>query len=96
VLTRIFFKEKPLNALVSLAEKDKVWYASMLAKKIDCTYPHMLKILDIFEKNGLVVTEGQGRIRIVRLTQKGEDLAADLQNALRRISRIEGSENKWK
>ncbi len=90
MITTIFFKEKPLRTLVSLADNEKVWYASMLCKETDCTYPHMLKILGMFEKEGLVRAEGQGRIRIVRLTEKGEDLATEVKALLRRIEKLEG------
>ena len=87
MLTHIFFKEKPVKTLVSLAKKERVWYASMLCKEIDCTYPHMINILNMFEGEGLIETEGQGRIRIVRLTQRGEDLAHDFENVIRRMDR---------
>jgi predicted transcriptional regulator len=87
MITPIFFKEKPLRTLVSLAKKDRVWYASMLCKEIDCTYPHMMKVLQMFETEGLVESEGQGRIKIIRLTDKGEDLARDFETVLRRIEK---------
>jgi predicted transcriptional regulator len=87
MLAPIFFKEKPLRTLVCLAKKDRVWYASMVCKEIDCTYPHMINIINLFEDEGLVATEDQGRIRIIRLTPKGEDLAHDLENVVRRMDR---------
>ena len=87
MITPIFFKEKPLNTLVSLGKKDRIWYASMLCKEIDCTYPHMMKVLKMFEQHGLIETEGSGRIKIIRLTEKGEDLAKDLENVLRRMDK---------
>ena len=49
----------------------------------------MMKILQGFEQTGLVSSEGQGRIKIIRLTDSGEDLARDLQTVLRRIQKIE-------
>lgn len=91
MITPIFFKDKPLRALVSLGKKDKIWYASMLCKEIDCTYPHMMKLMDIFESEGLIKTEGQGRINIIRLTEKGEDLSQELENLLRRIDKLDDS-----
>ena len=87
MITPIFFKEKPLRTLVCLAKKDRVWYASMLCKEIDCTYPHMMKVLQMFDEHGLTETEGSGRIKIIRLTEKGEDLAKDLENVLRRMEK---------
>ena len=89
MLNRVFFNQKPVKTLASLAREDRVWYASMLCKEIDCTYPHMMNILQGFEQAGLISTEGQGRIKIIRLTEFGEDLARDLQTVLRRIQKIE-------
>ena len=85
-------KEKPVRTLVSLAKKDRVWYASMLCKEIDCTYPHMINILNTFENEGLTESEGQGRIRVIRLTEKGEDLAHDFENVIRRVQKYDEGE----
>lgn len=84
----IFFKEKPLRTLVCLAKKDRIWYPSMLCKEIDCTYPHMMSVLEVFEAQKLIESEEQGRIRIVRLTEKGEDLAKDFETVLRRMDKM--------
>lgn len=84
----IFFKEKPLRTLVTLAKKDRIWYPSMLCKEIDCTYPHMMSVLEVFENQKLIESEEQGRIRIVRLTEKGEDLAKDFETVLRRMDKM--------
>lgn len=95
VLPPIFFNEKPVDALASLANEDKAWYASLLAKEIDCTYPHMVNILDKFKENDLIETEKEGRVKRINLTPQGEDLAMDLQNIKRRMERIsEGNEEE--
>lgn len=88
----VFLKEKPVRTLVALAKKDRVWYASMLCKETDCTYPHMINILRAFESEGLVETEAQGRIKIIELTEKGEDLAHDFENVIRRIQKYDEGE----
>ena len=94
MLRGFFFNPKPALALASLAKKDRVWYASMLAKEIDCTYPHIVNIVKTLEDAGLISTEGQGRIKIIRLTQNGEDLAHDVENILRRMDRIESGKGR--
>ncbi|RLG22018.1 hypothetical protein DRN74_01235 [Candidatus Micrarchaeota archaeon] len=96
MLEGFFFNRKPVYALASLAKKDRIWYASMLAKEIDCTYPHIVNIVNTLENAGLVTTEGQGRIKIIRLTANGEDLAHDFENILRRIERIEKGKGQKK
>ncbi len=88
MLTSVFFKEKPARALAALVKKDREWYASMLSKEIDCTYPHLINTLATFEEAGLITTEEQGRINVIRLTEAGEDLAHDLEGVLRRLERL--------
>jgi len=89
MLTNVFFKEKPARALAALAKKDREWYASMLSKEIDCTYPHVINTLALFEEAGLITTKEQGRINIIKLTDAGEDLAHDLEGVLRRLERMD-------
>ena len=88
MLTSVFFKEKPARALAALVKKDRKWYAAMLSKEIDCTYPHLINTLATFEEAGLITTEEQGRINVIRLTEAGEDLAHDLEGVLRRLERL--------
>ena len=89
MLTSTFLKEKPVRALAALAKKDREWYASMLSKEIDCTYPHLINTLTFFEEAGLVKREGRGRINVITLTETGEDLAHDLEGLLRRLERLD-------
>jgi len=88
MLDRVFFNAKPVKALASLRKTDRVWYASLLAKEIDCTYPHIMTILRTFEENGLIESHTQGRVRILKLTERGDDLAHEFENILRRIDKI--------
>ena len=41
----VFLREKPSMMLVDLKNAKSQVYASALAKKIDCTYSHVVKIL---------------------------------------------------
>ncbi len=82
----IIFKEKPFRTLISLNDDSRVWYANVLCKHTDTTYPHMLKILKEFESVGLIRTEQVGRIRTVRLTSKGKRIAKILEEASELLS----------
>jgi len=66
--------------LVSLKKKARMRYGSVLAKEIDCTYSHAVKILQTLEELGLVVFEKKGRIKIIQLTKKGKDVADAMEN----------------
>lgn len=89
MLSPLFFKEKTVLALAHLANDEKVWYGSLLAKEIDCTYPHMVNILHKFKEYGLIDTEEEGRVKRINLTPQGEDLAIEFQNILRRMERMD-------
>ncbi len=90
VLSQVFFNEKPVRVLAALAKQDRVWYASTICKEIDCTYPHMVKILGIFNKYGIITSEEHGRIKIIRLTEKGNYLAHDMEGILIFLDQLEG------
>ena len=71
----VFFREKPAMMLVHLKNTKNDIYASSLAKKIDCTYSHVVKILQEMEKSALVNFEKTGRLKLLTLTKKGEEIA---------------------
>lgn len=72
----VFFREKPSMMLVELKNAKAEVYASSLAKQIDCTYSHVVKILQQMEKEGLVNFDKQGRLKLLTLTKKGADVAS--------------------
>lgn len=61
--------------LVALRNSSKNRYGSVLAKEVDCTYSHAVKILQEMEKNKLVTFEKQGRIKTISLTEAGDKVA---------------------
>ena len=75
----IFFREKPAMMLVSLKNGKNGVYASSLAKQIDCTYSHVVKILQEMEKSGLINFEKQGRLKLLTLTKKGLEVAEHIE-----------------
>lgn len=71
----VFLREKPAMMLVGLKNAKGGVYASSLAKSIDCTYSHVVKILQEMQKAGLINFEKQGRLKLLTLTKTGSDLA---------------------
>ena len=71
----IFFRRKPALMLVYLKKNTRMRYGRVLAKEVDCTYSHAVKILQTLEKLGLVVFEKKGRVKLIKLTKKGKDVA---------------------
>ena len=76
----IFFRRKPASMLVSLKKNSRMRYGSVLAKEVDCTYSHAVKILQTLEELGLVTFEKKGRIKLIKLTKKGMEVADNIGN----------------
>lgn len=83
-LFNVFFREKPAMMLLGLKNSKGAVYASALAKQIDCTYSHVVKILQSMEKSGLINFEKQGRLKLLTLTKKGSDIADNI-NSIRNL-----------
>ena len=76
----IFFRRKPALMLVSLKKNNRMRYGSILAKEVDCTYSHAVKILQTLEILKLVSFEKRGRIKVIKLTKKGIEVADAIEN----------------
>ena len=76
----VFLREKPALMLISLLNKNADMYASNLAKQVDCTYSHVVKILQEMQKAGLIGFEKQGRLKVLTLTKKGEEVAKSIES----------------
>lgn len=76
----VFFREKPAMMLVNLKNAKSAMYASSLAKSVDCTYSHVVKILQEMEKAKLINFERQGRLKLLTLTKNGETIADHIES----------------
>jgi len=75
----VFFRKKPAMILMALRKGGKNKYGSVLAKEVDCTYSHAVKILQEMERSKLVSFEKQGRIKTVKLTENGHKIAESIE-----------------
>ena len=75
----VFFRRKPAMILIALRKGGKNRYGSVLAKEVDCTYSHTVKILQEMEKSKLVNFEKQGRIKTIKLTDSGNKVAESIE-----------------
>ena len=76
----VFFREKPALMLVELKNANSHIYASVLAKQIDCTYSHVVKILQEMHKAELINFKKEGRLKLLELTKKGKDIASNIES----------------
>jgi len=74
-MRNLFLQERPAQILLVLSEL-KEPYISMIAKRADCTFAHASRTLKKMKKLGLVSFTREGRMKYVQLTEKGERVAA--------------------
>lgn len=91
-IPRLFLRPKPVKLLISLKNGPK--YATILSKEVDLTYSHTVKLLDQFKIFGLVDFEKKGRIKIIRLTDDGEDLAHSVEGCLMKLTKLKPKSEK--
>jgi DNA-binding MarR family transcriptional regulator len=75
----VFFREKPAMMLINLYNAKNEVYASNLAKQVDCTYSHVVKILQQMQTAGLINFNKTGRLKLLSLTPKGKEVAENIE-----------------
>lgn len=87
----IIFKDKQAKIILSLKTPNQSWYISSLAKASNTTYVHTCNFIALCESIGITTSEKHGKIKVIKLTEKGSqiaDMIASIYNA------INGSQNK--
>ena len=84
-IVNVFFREKPIKILLNLKNSKTEVYASSVAKKIDCTYSHVVKILQEMEKANLVNFKKMGRLKLLTLTSKGTAVADLVEQVINKL-----------
>lgn len=77
-LERLFLHEKAVNILLKIYEYEmegKNAYPLSISRDVHSPYSYISKVLGIFEKAALIESKFEGRIRIVKLTEDGKELA---------------------
>ena len=88
-LYSFFLRKKPANILVNLAKDSKLRYASILAKEVDCTYSHTVRILNTMKDSGLIEFDRKGRLKTIKLTSSGKEIALYLSKVMRLFKKAE-------
>lgn len=89
----LFFQEKPKKILIYLKNENKPVYIAIIAKKIDSTYSHAFNVISKLEKLKLVSFRESGRVKLVKLTELGEEVAKVMSN-LRGLLKLAEIENE--
>lgn len=67
----ILLREKQARMLIALKDQSQNWYISSVAKAADTTYVSACNFLIRCEKLGIITAEKHGKIKNVKLTEKG-------------------------
>lgn len=70
-MKEFFLNEKPCSLIVSIRRRNEP-YASELAKAIDTTYAHTVKVIQKMEDEGIVDSRKKGRKKFLSLTEGTE------------------------
>jgi predicted transcriptional regulator len=89
ILEDLFLREKPARILLALKTAKSPVYATILSKEADCTYSHTIKILDVLQVTGLVTFDKKGRIKGVKLTDDGWDIAHNMEAVKKKLIQVE-------
>jgi len=71
----LFMQEKPKNILIYLKKENKPVYISIISKEVNTTYSHTFNVLNELEKLKLVYFKESGRVKLVKLTELGYEVA---------------------
>lgn len=71
----VFLQEKPVKALIFLNKENKPVYQAKISKEINSTYAHTYNVLKDLENLKFVIFRKSGRIKLVKLTETGENVA---------------------
>jgi predicted transcriptional regulator len=79
----LIFKERQAKMLVLLLDNSRDWYISTLAKESQSTYVHACNFLLSCESLGIVESERHGRMKSIKLTEKGMQIARMVSDIIR-------------
>ena len=82
-MTDIVLKTKPANVFLFLKSRESA-YLSEIAKQTGTTYVYITNLAGLLLQKGLVSIEPKGKKRMVKLTEKGKEVAAHLEEIRRR------------
>ena len=86
-------RDKPVRIMIALKEPDTIWYLSKLAKATGTTYVFVTKFISKLEKEGIVTLETKGKKRIVKLTDKGIQVATLFEEIKNKLETKSPSQN---
>jgi DNA-binding MarR family transcriptional regulator len=82
----LIFKDKQLRLLLILFNSNKEWHINDLATAAKVTYIHTSRFVTRCEEAGIMGSETHGRMKRLFLTDKGKEIAQELNVVLNKIN----------
>ena len=90
----IVLKDKQARILLSLKNSESEWYISSLAKATDTTYVHACRFVGMCEKRGITSSERHGKIKVIKLTEKGVQMTEMIASIYTLLAQPKASQQK--
>jgi predicted transcriptional regulator len=71
-IRRLFLHEKPFILLKMIASNDGNMYSAMAAKRIDCSYAYIIKLIKKMIELGIITSNGTSHKKLLKLTTNGK------------------------
>jgi len=84
-MRELFVRPGPAALLLALRDTSRAWYLSSLARAAGLTYVHTTKTVSKFAAAGIVTLEEKGRVKMVKLTEKGLAVANAMSELLNKL-----------
>ncbi|EQD39753.1 hypothetical protein B2A_11117, partial [mine drainage metagenome] len=88
-MAEILLRSKQTSILIALKDTSQSWYISSLAKAANTTYVHACNFLVECEKLGLTTSERHGKMKTIKLTDKGKGVVDRIAGIYEAISSSE-------
>lgn len=88
-LGTLLLKDKQVRILSALMNRDREWHLTDLARETGVTYVHISKFIKRCEESGLIDSDRRGRVKILVLTELGQDIARSAIGMLEKINSVE-------
>ncbi len=93
-MNNILLRNKQAYILTALIDTNQSWYISSLAKAANTTYVHACNFLAECERLGLVSSEKHGKMKTIKLTEKGRLVAEHIADIYESIKPQENEQAK--
>lgn len=75
----LFARPKPCRILTTLKDCENTWHLTKLARTTGTTYVYVTRLASRLAQGGIVTIEPKGKKRVVKLTEKGMQIASAIE-----------------